>query len=374
MSTTTKVDVHGLISKIEKDSEEYLATRPEATLIVGLSASGERHIRSFRSPEAQHAPLPQADSIYEIGSISKVYTTSLLAVLEDEGVISLEDPISKHLPKLALPPDVAKITIRQLATHTSGLGHVGKKHQKLVAEESIAREPPFGAYTHYLRYRKELLYEDLEAAELAYPTGQGWEYSIIGMGTLGHILELAAGKPYEPLLKELVCEPLGLKDTGYTLSEDQLKRMIRAYDAEGQPTPNWYHDVLLPQGGLRSTMDDMLTFAEANLKTSLENDGSNLSKALRRTRERHAEWPAEFEIPERFDYGNFIQGLGWRGFDLSKGIAWCHGGVTLFYVSAIGVHENAQVGLVVMSTYRKNLGDFTTLPKLHRKWLTLVCE
>lgn len=111
------------------------------------------------------------------------------------------------------------------------------------------------------------------------------------MGTLGHILELATGKPYEELLKQAVCEPVGLTDTGYTLFEEQQGRMMYAYDSEGQPLPNWCHDVMLSQGGLRSTLSDVLTFVEANYWSSLDPDESPLCRALRRTREQHAEQP-----------------------------------------------------------------------------------
>jgi CubicO group peptidase (beta-lactamase class C family) len=360
------VDMERFIGEIEAEAREYLATRSEATLIVGLSVMGERHILSFRSPGAKLAPLPEPDTIYEIGSVSKVYTTTILAALEGQGLLSLDDPISSYLPKsLRLPPQIAAITIRQLATHSSGLGSIGKEHEKIIAEESRGTEPPYGAYTHYLRYRKEHLYADLENAELDYPTGQGWVYSIIGMGTLGHILELVTDTPYEGLLKETICEPLGLVDTGYTLSADQQRRVMTAYDSDGQPTPNWYHDVLLPQGGLRSTMTDMLTFAEAGIRASIDSDASNLAHALRRTREPHYRRPAGSDF---VGMDHFLQGLAWWGLEHPSGPAWWHGGTTLFYLSSLGIDEHAQVGCVALSSYRRSLLDIETFHTLQRNW------
>ena len=365
MSGSTSIDVQGLLSQMENGAQEYCAERPESTFIAGLSARGKREILSFRSPDAELVPIPGPETIYEIGSFSKVYTTSVLAVLEAQGHISLEDPISKYVP-VDMPTDVAGITIRQLATHTSGLARVCKIFGKMAYEDYR---------TCYLRYRKEDLYEELRTVELAYPPGQGSEYSIIGMGTLGHILELVAGKPFEALLAETICEPLGLKDTGYELSDDQLSRVVRGYASDGEPMPSWYHDVLLPQGGLRSTMTDMLTFAEANLR----NDGSTLLKALSRTREHHVE-RSQALTPIEGGPKYSIQGLAWWGFETPKGTAWRHDGCTLYYQSSVSVCEPAAVALVALTSYGNNLPNGTNVEnilafgKLAEAWFARACE
>ncbi|WP_116952058.1 serine hydrolase domain-containing protein [Jiangella endophytica] len=367
------VDIPGLVAGIEKDAEEYLSTRPEATLTIGLTVRGERHIRALRAPGAEQAPLPGPDTIYEIGSVSKVFSTTVLAMLEAQGLIALDDPIGAHLPReLRLPEHIASITIEQLATHSSGLGSVGAIHQGLIDEELRGTEPPFGTYTHYLRYKKEHLYADLETAELTYPTGQGWTYSVIGMGTLGHILELVAGKPYEELLKETVCAPLGLADTGYTLSSEQQGRMMYAYDASGQPCPNWYHDVMLPQGGLRSTVNDLLTFVEANL--AADAGGSTLSRAMRRAREQYFAVPGGFTMPDGSDVPDFVQGLGWRGLDHPEGLAWWHGGTTLFYLASAGVDDRAGVGIATVYSGRRALVERDELHALEREWFLRACQ
>jgi CubicO group peptidase (beta-lactamase class C family) len=357
--------ISSLLSRIEDDAGKYLAKQNEASLIVGLSVEGERHLRTFRSPDASKIGLPKIDSTYEIGSFSKVFSTSVLAVLEGQGVISLDDTIRKYVPSsVKLAPEIARITVRQLATHTSGFDRIGKVFAKMVFEDTR---------TCYLRYRKEDLYEELRIAELAYPSGQGWAYSIIGMGLLGHIMELATGSTYEALLKNTICEPLGLKDTTYSLSDDQISRMIRAIDSDGFPTANWFHDVMMPQGGLRSTMQDMLTFAEANLAASFKDDGSSLFKALRRTREPHFDWPKGYQLPER-ELGEFMQGLAWWRIPVPTGQAWWHNGATMYYQSAVGVSESVPVALVAMTSYYKNLLDIQTFPAMHREWFKQACR
>jgi CubicO group peptidase (beta-lactamase class C family) len=358
-------DLSRLLADIEKEAEEYLSTRDEATLMVGLSVRGERHVRGFRSPGAKHAPMPDLETIYEIGSVSKVFSTTVLALLEAQGLIGLDDPIGTHLPKdLRLPAEIASITVRELATHSSGLGSVGKIHQGFIDEEMRGTETPFGTYTHYLRYRKEHLYADLENAELIYPTGKGWTYSVIGMGTLGHLLELVTGKPYEELLRETVCAPLGLTDTGYTLSTEQQSRVMFAYDRGGQPCPNWHHDVMLPQGGLRSTMTDLLAFVEANL----DQNGSSLSLAMRRAREQHFAVPDGFTMPDGSEAPDFVQGLGWRGLARPAGLAWWHPGTTLFYLAAAGVDDRSQTGFAMVFSGRSALTDREILHPIEREW------
>ena len=353
---------------VEKDVTEVLASRPESTVIVGLTRKGERRVEAFRSPGASHAPLPTESSIYEIGSVSKVFTTTILAELERQGALSLDDPVGKHLPShLRLKPEIGAITIRQLATHSSGLPSMGKIHTEIAASETMGQtQPPFGAYTHYLRYKKEHLYADWENAELVYPTGENFLYCVMGMGTVGHILELVTGRPFEDLLREYICTPLGLPDTAYELSLEQVARIQRAYDSDGSPCPSWFHDVLMPQGGLRSTMNDLLTFAEAHFAT----DGP-LTRAMARARESHlrlpegTKWHGQVLDPPwktELDHG-----LAWRRFD-GRGNAVWHPGTTLFYHSGLAIDQDAQVGLVMLSTNRRTLADMGVLVAPYLNW------
>jgi CubicO group peptidase (beta-lactamase class C family) len=350
---------------IGSEAEEFLADKEESTLIVGASIRGERDFRSFRSPNAEYVGLPAPDTIYEIGSFSKVFLASVLAVLETEGVVSLDDRIATYLPKrVQLPPEVAEITLFDLSTHSSGFDRLGKVFAAIVEEEDACGSP-----TVYLRYRKEHLYEELGIAELTFPRGRGWAYSIVGMGLLGHILELASGETFEALLNRTICEPLGLRDTTYTLTKEQQGRVVRGYERDGTPTPNWYHDVLMPQGGLRSTAQDMLRFAEANITASRSGDDSPLSCALRRTREVHFEWPEGYVRPKSYGDADFTQALSWWGFEGPTGRYWWHPGATVVYQSAVGIDENTEVALIALTSNRLNLRhveNLEILPKLHR--------
>jgi len=364
-----QADSHDLVTRIDQAGEDYCTKRKEVTLVVGVTQHGKRYVKGFCSPDAVKAILPDAGTVYEIGSITKIFTCILLAKLEADGLVGLDDTIAEHLPRnLELPPEVAAITLSQLATHTSGLPGVADNFQKLILEDPHTWE---GRGTYYAKYKKEDLYEGLRTVKLKHKPDTQWEYSIIGMGTLGHILELKSGQPYEMLVKEIICEPLGMKDTTITLSKDQRDRMAIGYDSKGIPVPPWEFDVLGSQGAIRSTVKDMLTFAEANLTV----DASALSAAMQRVlqfRPRAFIRPVEALSPSnRLD---MLQGLGWRKLALPKGDAWVHPGATGAYRAYIGICKKPQVGIVLLSSNGKNLTDLADLPKLSLKLLKLATE
>ncbi|HET7573460.1 MAG TPA: serine hydrolase domain-containing protein [Gaiellaceae bacterium] len=362
-------DVNGFLAAIADDADGYLAGKEESTVIVGASIAGDRGFRGFRSADAQYVGVPEPDSLFEIGSFSKVFLASTLAVLEAEGVVALDDTIARYLPThVQLPPEVAAITLFDLATHSSGFDRLCKVFAEIVEEET-----PYGSGAVYIRYRKEHLYEELAAGELTFPRGKGWAYSIVGMGLLGHILELATGDPWEQILKRTICEPLGLADTTYTLTREQQARMVRGYEPDGTATPNWYHDVLMPQGGLRSTAQDLLAFAEANVRAARDGGDDVLSRALRRTREVHLEWAEGVERPRSYGDEEFTQGLAWWAFERPTGRIWFHPGSTVVYQSSVAIDENAEVALIALTSNRLNLRHIENLqvfPVLQRDtWL-----
>ena len=352
------MDVGALLNEIDAEAAGYLATMPESTLMVGITIDGERYVRRYRSEGAELAVLPAEDSVYEIGSVSKVYAATVLASLLNEGRLSLDDTVASHLPNGArLAPEIARITVRDIVTHTAGLPSTGRIHQSYIDEETRGQTlPPLGYTTHYLRYRKEHLYQDWETLALDYPTGTKWNYSVISMGTMGHILELVTGQPYEELLLERVCKPLGLSDTAYSLSEDQQLRMVRAFLPNGSLAPNWYHDVMMSQGGLRSTMQDLLSFAEANIAAGRGEDDSPLAQAMRlaRTPVRTA---SRFVDP--LGKGDVIQQLAWRGI-AKRPRASEHGGITLFYQAGLAVDDETKTGVVMLTSAHDNMGDVVT--------------
>jgi CubicO group peptidase (beta-lactamase class C family) len=195
------------------------------------------------------------DTVFEIGSISKVFTALLLADMVNKGEVALDDPAEKYLPAGARMPGRGgrKITLRDLSTHMSALPR-------------LPDNMPFGDPADpYADYTEALMLEFLARYELPRDIGAQAEYSNFGVGLLGYLLGRAAGKDYETLLRERITGPLGMTDTAVTLSAGQQARFAPAFDTYMQPAKPWRIPALVGAGGIRSTADDMLRFASAAL-------------------------------------------------------------------------------------------------------------
>lgn len=199
--------------------------------------------------------LATPGTIYRAGSISKIVTALVLLRLVEEGVVSLDESVSAHLPELGglAGPHGSRardITFRQLATHTSGL----------------AREPDGegfdrGAFREWKRKAVAAIPETRAVA----PPGSRYRYSNIGYGLLGFALERAAGHPFEVLADSLVFRPLGMRSTWFVVPSDDRERLATGYvnlpgDTADPRVPRAEHrgrGYRVPSGGLYSTVEDL---------------------------------------------------------------------------------------------------------------------
>jgi serine-type D-Ala-D-Ala carboxypeptidase/endopeptidase len=192
------------------------------------------------------------DTIFEIGSITKVFTALLLTEMVSRGEVALDDPVAKFLPGTVKMParNGKEITLLDLATYTSGLPR---------NPDGI---PPSGD-NPYAAYTVEQLYAFLSGYTLRYDPGSHYEYSNLGFGLLGHALALRAGSAYEDLVVSRVCEPLGLRDTRISLNDAMRARLAQGHASNLKPTPNWDLPTLAGAGALRSTANDLVKFVRA---------------------------------------------------------------------------------------------------------------
>jgi CubicO group peptidase (beta-lactamase class C family) len=272
---------------------------------------------------------PGADTVFQIGSVSKVFTSTVLAVLVETKQASLDEPVSALLPKtVKVPSDGGKeITLVELSTHTSGLPHM-PTNMKLTAE---TLGDPYATYT------SDQLYEWLGGLTLDHPPGVVYAYSNAGAGLLGHALSLRAGKPYEALVHDLVTEPLGMDATAITLAPALAARLASGRDANGDPQGPWHFDALAGAGAIDSTAGDLVRFVRANLDPASVNDAT-LRAAILATHEQHAPRP-----------GGGV-GLGWHiGLDDLTALRW-HNGETGGYHSFVAFDEEKKLGVVVLAT------------------------
>ncbi len=224
---------------------------------------------NYGNTKLENGKTVNENSVYEIGSITKVFTCIILADEVLKGNMGLDDPVSKYLPKKfkAIMGENREITLKDLATHTSGLPRMPTNFNPKDSKN------PFADYT------VSNLYEFLESYELPRLVGVQYEYSNLAMGLLGHILELKTGKSYSELIKERITKPLRMDDTDIIISKNMQDNLAYGYDAELKLTKNWDLNVLAGAGAIKSTTNDMIKFYKANV----DKDDSDLNKAMQLT-------------------------------------------------------------------------------------------
>lgn len=242
-------------------------------IVAGLVRDGASESWGFGSVAVGASRVPDARTVFEIGSITKVFTATLLARLAEQGALSLDEPIRSLLePHVKLKGWPGReVTLLHLATHTSTLPRASRRMM------ALARRNPSNPYREY---QLADLHADLAEFEPGPQLGRKFEYSNLGFGLLGHLLTLRAGARYEELVRERICRPLGLDDTVITLDESQRARLAQGHFF-GRPASLWDMPVLAGAGALRSTAADMLRLLECSL--GLRN--TELDATLRATQE-----------------------------------------------------------------------------------------
>ena len=301
-----------------------LSTGPDASkhvgLFVGAIAGGERWGRGYGRTSAEQTAPPDEQTIFEIGSITKVFTSVLLAQMAQAGEVALSGLAQKHFPAGIKAPEIdgASFTLEQLSTHSSGLPRLPANLLALVKD-------PSNPYAHY---KRDDLFAFLGSHRLSRPPGARFEYSNLGAGLLGELLSLRAGIGYEELLRVRVLDPLGLSDTRITLDEQARTRLAPGHDG-GQRVSGWDFDALAGAGALRSTGKEMLTFLAANLAARPE---------LKATHEKHFQDPNGEQV-----------GLGWMIAPVSGASVHWHNGGTGGYRSFIAFVLDRQIAVVVLA-------------------------
>jgi CubicO group peptidase (beta-lactamase class C family) len=221
--------------------------------VVGvIEPGGQRVVTWGRSGAASGRPLDQ-HTVFMIASLTKVFTSLILADMVTRGEVGLEDPVSKYLPSgVRMPQRGRPITLVDLSRHWSGL-------PSMPTNFALDGTPnPYSALTE-----KEF-YAFLSSYELPHEPGIP-VYSNVGVSLLGKVLARRAGTDYESLLTQRVLSPLGLNSTSITLTPDQQARLAPGHDRYGDPVDSWDLLTMPASGGLRSTVHDLLQFLQYNI-------------------------------------------------------------------------------------------------------------
>ena len=300
-------------------------------IVVGvLRADGTRSYLAAGTSGRPGVPIDR-QTVFEIGSLTKAYTGTLLAQMVVAGDVALEDPVSALLPDSVTVPSRGdrRITLLDLATHTSALPRL---------PGNLAPADPRNPYADY---SVGSLYAFVRGHTLSRDIGTRYEYSNLGMGLLGHALARKAGAGFEDAMRDRVLQPAGLDDTRMTLTPEMQRRLAVGHDASGDPVSNWDIPVLAGAGALRSTAVDVLDFLAANVDAA-----DPRAEVYRVARE-----------PRRDAGPGMRIGLGWHVRTVSgRAITW-HNGQTGGYHTFAAFDPATRTAVVVLSNSASNIDD-----------------
>jgi serine-type D-Ala-D-Ala carboxypeptidase/endopeptidase len=287
----------------EKVFNDFINTNRVPGFVAGVIDQDGTHLYTYGKDITEN-------TLFEIGSITKIFTGMLLADAINTGDVNLEDPVFPFIEG-KVTKDLEyynKITLRNLATHTSGLPYFPPSHSfniKEFVDDMFYRN-------FYEDFTKEALYGSLDRTEKSAVIGSEWEYSNVGFGLLGICLSNTLGVSYEADLHEVITEPLGMSDTTIHLSQNQNNRFVPGfhyYNRWGNlsialKSESWLlGEGLQGAGGIRSTGKDMMVFLQAvldNKKAYIRDSKKNLFTDDTDGSEHGMGWEIYPDPPENF--------------------------------------------------------------------------
>ena len=297
-------------------------------IVVGMVNADGRAFFSYGQTAYDSGVLPDEHTLYEIGSVTKVFTATLLAEMVARGEVQLGDAVESLLPASASVPDRngIQISLEHLATHSSAL----------------PGNPPFDMadpVNPFASFTEQDLYAFLAAYVLPRDPGSAYEYSNLGVGLLGHALAHRLQLPYEDALRTRILQPLGLTDTTITLTPNQTARRVPGY-AGVVPRPPFQMASLAGAGVLLSTVDDLLTFLEYQLGLR----PTALASVLQSTQ------TGRFSTPDP----TLQFGLGWQVISSGSIHLIMHDGATMGQTAFVAFNPGTGTGVVVLTNARAN--------------------
>ncbi|VVC77199.1 Beta-lactamase [Aquicella siphonis] len=293
-------------------------------MAIAVYYQGRDYLHNYGLANETRNTLVTENTLFELASITKVFTATLLAMEVQTGSVHLDDPVVRYLPGLSttknLPID--HVTLRELATHSSGF-------PRDVEGLGISKG------------RDDTLIYALKTWRPSRPVGSHYQYSNIGFGLLGKALENAAHASYQDLLRKTITQPLEMSHTLINVPDTGFPRQARGYRANGMPAPHYVPLNLLGGGALRSSSSDLLKFMKAYLGVPGAPVSKNLFLALQL-----AVSPF-YKVNSRFDMG-----LGWQRVTRSGKVYITKNGMNQGFNTFIGFDQKDKFGVVVLTNKR----------------------
>jgi CubicO group peptidase (beta-lactamase class C family) len=299
-------------------------------IVLGiLEPDGSTRIRFAGSAGEGARPLGPR-TVFEIGSINKTFTGTILAHMVNRGEVQLDDPVQQYLPASVRVPtrNGREITLLDLATHRSGLPRLPDNFV------------PADTGNPYALYSVETVYEFLNHHQLRRDISAEFEYSNLGVGLLGIALGRAADSSIKELIRERILEPLGMRNTSYVREGEMAAWLAQGRGPRGGAAPYWdASEGIAGAGGLRSDVEDMLIY----MRAQLDPPDNELGRAIRLAQ----------QVQQRFPTGEAF-GLNWAVRNADGRTIVTHGGGTGGFNTLIAFDPGRHTGVVMLT----NTGAF----------------
>jgi D-alanyl-D-alanine-carboxypeptidase/D-alanyl-D-alanine-endopeptidase len=331
LMTSLPANAGPLPERVEK-AQDRIAAGTCQTLVFGVVDGDNSEVVAFGKLDDGKAP--DGDTVYEIGSITKTFTATLLAQAVLSGRVTLDEPVAHLLPDFKIPSRGGlEITLEQLGTQHSALPRMPSNF--------VPKDPA----NPYADYDAAKLKAFLAGYQLPRDPGASYEYSNLGFGLLGQALAQLEPASYGAMTGEKILKPLGMTMSGTMFSDAMRTHLAAGHDSTGAAAKNWDIDALAGAGAIRSTANDMLRYLRANMGI----DQSPLAAAMKFAQQPRSDMTKTMRI-----------GLAWM--TTKKGIIW-HNGETGGYQSFLGFTADGRRGVVILSNTAVDVDDlgFATL-------------
>ena len=316
------------------------------SIVLGVITPNGTSLSSYGNISKANTTKVNGNTIFDIASITKTFTTTLLAEMVKQGLVDLEDPIGKYLPATVKIPTYNghKITLEDLATHTSGL-------------------PDFPAgWIRNRIYTTQQVYNFLSNTQLQSEPGTKANYSDFGMGLLGYILSIRAGVPYAQLVKDRILSVLGMDSTGIamnstaiTLSDALKSRLAKGHIGGGKEINlEFIPEAIQGAGALHSTTNDLLKYLAANIGL-IHTSINDIIQETHLIRHEYPQAPSlHFSSASNKSLSASYIGLGWFiETNLGTEVIQHSGGID-GYSSFVGFNPTKQEGVVLLCSCETN--------------------
>ena len=322
--------------RVDELAAEYFGEgKPIVGGVIGIVDGKTCYAKGYGQVSLDDTAVPDIDTVYEIASLSKTFTGTLLGEMVARDELSLDDLLDQFVPEGIRVPryEGQTVTLRQLSTHSSGIPRLPPDFWRVAAPEP---NNPYKFYTN------EKIERFLDTYQLTVAPDARYEYSNLGASVLGYVMAKKTGKTYEQLVQERICGPLGMANTAVEFTEAMREKLAPPYDEKKQPASNWDLPGFAGGGGLRSSMRDMLAFAQASagvfdaFPELAANPDHPLIVGIKTASTQHYEDPASHQR----------MGLGWH---INASGELTHNGQTGGYHSYIIVNPKSHRAIVLLT-------------------------